>query len=123
MEKEKFIGNELPLDNLDLRYFEKCNPKMKVGVNVSRIYIQIAKFCNNPLRKTEIQLLRNALQGVSNKKHVDSRYAIMCVEDIVKCFEEGSNTLPKYTFVPVVTLKGKACSKKRKNNLVVCSSK
>lgn len=99
MENEFRNKCSLLLEIYDIKGLQKELPKKKIGVNVNRIYIQIAKYNCNPNRVTEIQILKKALLNVSNKNHFDSRYATMNLEDVIKCFGANLNKLPKTTFV------------------------
>lgn len=107
---EKRIEDALLLEYFDIRGLAKYNPEQKIGVSVSSIYTQIAKFSNNPSRKSEIQLLIKALDGVSDKKHVDSRYTVMQVQDVIKCFDKYLKASPKSTFIQLVEIEGKSSS-------------
>lgn len=99
MKRKKNINDAFVLESCDIRGLSKSNPEKKIGVNVSSIYVQIAKFSNNPLRSEEICLLKKSLKGISDDKHVDARYVFMQVEDVMKCFDKSLKKLPKSTFL------------------------
>lgn len=104
MQKEKHINDALLLEDFDIRGLSKYNPAQKIGVNVSCIYVQIAKFSNNPLRNEEISILKQSLRGISDEKHIDARYTIMQVKDVMKCFGKGLKKLPKSAFMQLVEI-------------------
>ncbi len=91
--------NALQLEDFDIIELVNKFPNQKIGVNVNRIYIQIAKYNGNPERDVEIQILKNTLYSASNKKHFDSRYVMMTLHDVVKCFGKCLKYLPNSTFV------------------------
>lgn len=91
--------NALQLEDFDIIELEKKFPNQKVGVNVNRIYIQIAKYSGNPELNSEVHILKSALYGVSNKKHFDSKYVMMTLHDVVKCFGKCLKYLPNSTFI------------------------
>lgn len=91
--------HSLFLEHFDIMLLSKIHPDQKIGVNVSRIYLQIARYSQNPHRKKEMNILKKAIFHTSNKYHVDSKYAIMEVQDIIACFGYDLKKLPKTTFV------------------------
>lgn len=66
-----------------------------VGISLSKVYAQIAKYSNNPSRSNEVQILRKAIKSASGEKHLDSRYAIMKFVDAELCFGEELRRFPK----------------------------
>lgn len=91
--------NALQTEDFDIIELVKKFPNEKIGVNVNRIYIQIAKYNGNPERDVEIQILKDTLYSASNNKHFDSRYVMMTLHDVVKCFGKCLKHLPNSTFV------------------------
>lgn len=91
--------NALQTEDFDIIELVKKFPNEKIGVNVNRIYIQIAKYNGNPERDVEIQILKDTLYSASNNKHFDSRYVMMTLHDVVKCFGKCLKNLPNSTFV------------------------
>lgn len=87
------------LEDFDIADLNKNFPKQKVGVNVSRIYTQIAKYNQNPGRIEEVKILKKAICKTSNKYNYDARYAIMEINEIVFCFGKSLKKLPKSTFL------------------------
>lgn len=98
------LKHALILEDFDIKDLSKNFPTQKVGVNVSRIYVQIAKFNQNPRRKKEIKILQNAIAHASNKYNIDAKYTVMELQDVVLCFGKNYKKLPKSTFVPTHTL-------------------
>lgn len=93
----------LILEDFDIINLNKIFPKQKVGVNVSRIYVQIAKFNQNPNRVEEIEILQKAVSYATNKNNIDSRYTIMELQDVILCFGNSLKNLPKSTFISTQT--------------------
>lgn len=90
--------SSLLLEDFDIKALcEKC-PNQRIGVNVSRIYIQIAKFNQNPLRLKELRILKKAVAQSSNKYNYDAHYTIMELQDFVACFGVDLKKMPKYTW-------------------------
>lgn len=102
----KRIYDALILEDFDIVELYKYCPEQEVGVSVSSIYIQIAKFNNNPIYNTETQLLLNALLQYGGKKSNNSRYVMMQIKDIMQCFGKNLKKLPKSTFIQLTSLKG-----------------
>ena len=99
-------NDALILEDFDIVELYKYCPEQEVGVSVSSIYIQIAKFNNNPIYNTETQLLLNALLRYNGKKSNNSRYVMMQIKDIMQCFGKNLKKLPKSTFIQITSLKG-----------------
>ena len=93
------IKNALLLEDFDIKDLSKTFPNQKIGVNVSRIYIQIAKFNQNPKRTKEIEILQRTIAHASNKYNIDAKYAVMELQDVVLCFGKNYKKLPKSTFI------------------------
>ena len=91
--------HSLLLEDFDITNLSKSYPEQKVGVNVSRIYTQIAKYNQNPERNEEIKILKKAISKTSNKYNYDARYTIMKISDVVFCFGKILKKLPKSTFI------------------------
>lgn len=89
----------LILEDFDIKDLNKNFPEQKVGVNVSRIYVQIAKFNQNPNRLKEVKILQDAIAHTSNKYYCDARYTVMELRDVILCFGGNLKKLPKSTFV------------------------
>ncbi|MBE5739226.1 MAG: hypothetical protein E7349_00040 [Clostridiales bacterium] len=99
MSKVRKTNNALMLENFDIKNLSLQFPQQSVGVNVNRIYIQIAKYNQNPNRRTEVQILKRVLATAYNKKYIDSKYIVMTLEEVMQCFGEGLKILPKSTFI------------------------
>lgn len=106
METEKRIGDALILEDFDIIELSKYCPEQEVGVSISSIYIQLAKYMHNPSRQEEINILIKALPAAENKKQVNSRYVVMQIKDVMQCFGKNLKVLPKSTFIQVTRLKG-----------------
>ena len=91
--------NALILEDYDIRSLSKAFPQQEVGVNVNRIYIQIAKFSNNPKRTEEIGILKNALFLAQDDNYRDYRYTVMTLNDVMKCFGRYLKKMPRSTFI------------------------
>jgi len=86
------------LEDFDIKALCKENPNQKIGINVSRIYFQIAKFNQNPYRSEELKILKKVILQASNKNYFDTRYAIMELQDFVFCFGTDLKKMPIYTW-------------------------
>ena len=106
MNTKRRIGDALILEDFDIIELSKFNPDQEIGVSVSSIHIQIAKYSNSSLHKSEIRLLLNALCNCDNKRNTNSRYVIMQIKDIMQCFGKNLRALPKSTFIQTSNLKG-----------------
>ena len=106
MERKKRIYDALILEDFDIVDLYKYCPEQEVGVSVSSIYVQIAKYSNNPIYITETQILLNALLNCRSKKNSNSRYAMMQIKDIMQCFGKSLKKLPKSTFIQITSLRG-----------------
>lgn len=100
MEHEIRLQNSLLLEDFDIQNMYKLDPTQKVGVNVNAIYIQIAKYSQNPSRVNEIRILKEALIFARKKNYTDTHYTIMELSDVIKCFNKYLKRLPKSTFLP-----------------------
>ena len=89
----------LLLEDFDIKHLNSVFPNQKVGVNVNRIYIQIAKYNQNPNRSQEVKILQKAIAHANNKYHYDTRYTVMELQDVVFCFGKNLKKLPKSTFI------------------------
>lgn len=99
---KKLFQDALMLEDFDIKNMLKRNPEEKVGVSVSRIYIQIAKYNFNPDRKEEMRILADALRRANNSKtHIDAKYIEMSLKDIMVCFGKCLRSLPKSTFIKI----------------------
>lgn len=100
--KKKPMQDALMLEDFDIKSMTKRNPDDKVGVSVSRIYIQIAKYNFNPDRKEELRILDDALRRANNSKtYIDAKYIEMTLRDIMVCFGRHLRKLPKSTFMKI----------------------
>lgn len=106
MEGRQRIYDAIILEDFDIIELNNYCPEQEVGVSVSSIHVQIARISNNPIYKTEIQILLNALLNNSSKKNSNSRYVLMQIKDIMQCFGNNLKKLPKSTFIQVTSLKG-----------------
>lgn len=104
MNKNIRTTDALLLEDFDIIGLSQKFPEQEIGVNVNRIYIQIAKYNQNPKRENEIKILKKALVSASNENHLDSKYSIMTLKDVMVCFGGCLKTLPKSTFVLSFTL-------------------
>lgn len=104
MSDDMRLKHALILEDFDIKDLSQNFPNQKIGVNVSRIYVQIAKFNQNPSRTEEIQILQKAIAYTSNKYNMDAKYTIMELQDVVLCFGKSLKKLPKSTFVSTHTL-------------------
>ena len=92
----------LLLEDFDIKNMNKWCPKRKIGVSVSQIYIQIAKFSGNTKRKKELLMLSKAISGFDLQEYeVEPRYVLMEVKDVEQCFKKSLKKLPKSTFINI----------------------
>lgn len=98
MSKDTRTKYSLFLEDFDIKELCDKYPNQKVGINVSRIYLQIAKFNQNPCRSEELKILKKAISQASNKYNLDTRYAIMELQDFVFCFGNNLKKMPKFTW-------------------------
>ena len=89
----------LYLEDFDIKKLSVKFPEHKIGVKTSIVYLQIAKYNQNPSRSQEITILKKAVLNASNSKFFDSKYVSMKLEDVVVCFGKSLKFLPKTTFV------------------------
>ena len=89
----------LLLEDFDIRELSKIYPDKEVGVNTNTVYLQIAKYGNNPKRGKEIELLLKAAWAVDESKNKNIRYTKMTLSDIMICFGKNLRRLPKSTFI------------------------
>ena len=86
------------LEDFDIKTLCDKYPNQKIGINVSRIYFQIAKFNQNPCRTEELKILKKAISQAKNKYNLDTRYAVMELRDFVFCFGNNLKKMPKFTW-------------------------
>ena len=98
----------LLLEDFDIIKLNKMHPHQKVGVNINRIYIQIAKFSQNPNRSQEIQILKKAIVKADGIKLRESRYVVMELPDVMFCFGDNLKKLPKSTFMLTHSIENKS---------------
>lgn len=92
-------NNTLILEDFDIKNLSKLFPLLEVGVRITTIYAQIARFCNNPSRHKEINLLLDALGTAGNDKYRQYRYVSMTLQDIIVCFGDNLKSLPVASFI------------------------
>lgn len=99
----RFVSADaLLLEGYDIKNMKSWFPKGKVGVNVTQIYIQIAKYRGNPKRKVELSILSKAISDFDIQEYeVEPKYVIMKIEDIEICFKGSLKKLPKTTFIKI----------------------
>ena len=92
----------LLLEDFDIKNMKEWFPKRKIGVSVSQIYIQIAKFSGNPKRKKELIILSKAISDFGIQEYeIEPRYVLMEVKDAEQCFKKNLKKLPKKTFIKI----------------------
>lgn len=103
MEKIKiFDRSNASLEEFDIRNVTGENPNSEVGVNVNRIYIQIAKINGNPRKQKELQILVKALPKEKKYNNIkEPAYVVMNIEDVVICFKRQFKHLPRNTFIKI----------------------
>lgn len=97
--RHKSYSDALILQDFDIKGLYLLYPKMLVGVRVSTIYCQFAKYGNNPSRKNEVTILINALRSVQNDRYRKYCYIPMILQDVISCFGKDLKKLPVSTFV------------------------
>lgn len=98
MSKDIRTKYSLFLEDFDIKALCEKHPNQKIGINVSRVYFQIAKFNQNPSRAKELKILKTAISQAKNKYNLDTRYTIMELQDFVFCFGNNLKKMPKYTW-------------------------
>ena len=99
METEISNSNGLFLDTRSIKELYKINPKKKVGVNKGIIYCQIARYSSNPKKRNEMLILCKVVEKSKPNVYYEPRYSIMSCEEILKCFDNQLNILPRTSFV------------------------
>lgn len=100
MDRTTYRPDALLLEDFDIRSLAKLAPQKEIGVNVNRIYSQIAKISGNPRRNNELQILVKAISSIKpNKGGIDPVYIPMKMDDVALCFSKRLKTLPKNTFI------------------------
>lgn len=97
MKSEVRTKDALLLEDFDIRELSKDFPNKRIGVNTNSIYLQIAKYGNNPQREKEMEILKRAAWIADGAKNV--RYAQMTLSEIMTCFGKSLRKLPKSTFI------------------------
>lgn len=88
------------LEDFDIIRLSELNPDRLVGVNINKIFLFISKYNDNPKRKSELNILKNILNDLykeGNKK--TPMYTPMTINDVIICFGDYINSLPKSTFI------------------------
>ena len=71
-----------------------------VGVSVSQIYIQIAKYSGNSQRERELVLLSKAVSSKKGNGHsIGLKYVPMKMQDVKFCFGSSYEKLPRGAIV------------------------
>lgn len=95
--------DSLFLEDFDIIKLLKRCPEASVGVSVSRIYIQIAKYSFDEGKQKELMLLSSALSKArGSKPGTEPRYIPMSVAEVGVCFGSSVKQLRKY---PLSTFK------------------
>lgn len=97
MKYEVRTKDAILLEDFDIKALSKDFPNKKIGVNTNSIYLQIAKFGNNPQREKEMEILMKAAWVADEAKNV--RYSQMTLAEIMTCFGNSLRKLPKSTFI------------------------
>lgn len=99
----RFVCSDaLLLEDFDIKNMSSWFPKRKVGVNVTQIYIQIAKYSGNPRRKPELSILSRAISDFELQEYeMEPKYVLMDVADVEICFKKNLRKLPKRTFIKI----------------------
>lgn len=92
-------NSTLFLEDFDIKNLSELFPLLEVGVRITTIYAQIARFSNNPSRHKEISILRDALSKAGNDKYRQYRYVSMTLQDIIVCFGDNLKSLPIASFI------------------------
>lgn len=99
-------SNAVFLEDFDIRGLYKERPQLKVGVKKGVVCCQIAIFSGNPKRKKELKILCDALENSKSSNYKDNKYTTLSCADIMKCFKNQLNTLPKTTFIECESIEG-----------------
>lgn len=95
-------SDALLLEDFDIKNMSLWCPKRKVGVSVTQIYIQIAKYSGNPKRRVELSILSKAISDFELREYeIEPKYVLMEVEDVKRCFNQSLKKLPKRTFIKI----------------------
>lgn len=90
------------LEDFDIKNMSAWFMCSKVGVNVSQIYTQIAKYSGNPKRENELDILVKAISSYETGEYeADPRYVLMEINEAKICFKDNMKKLPKTTFKKV----------------------
>lgn len=94
--------DSLLLEDFDIKNMKEWFPRRRIGVSVSQIYIQIAKYSGNPKRKKELLILLKAISDFGIQEYeIEPRYVLMEVKDVEQCFKKSLKKLPKNTFLKI----------------------
>jgi len=95
-------SDALLLEDFDIKNMSSWFPKRKVGVSVTQIYIQIAKYSGNPKRRVELSILSKAISDFELREYeIEPKYVLMEVGDAERCFKQSLKKLPKRTFIKI----------------------
>lgn len=98
-------SNSLQLEDFDIVNMNKWFPEMPIGVSVSQIYTQIAKYTGNVNKKQELQILSRCLSGFDTEEYMlEPKYVIMSVNEVDRCFGKQLKKLPKKTFINIKSI-------------------
>ena len=78
-----------------IRRLYRTSPNLRIRVNADSLYLQVARYGNNPDREKELRILQKALWDVNNPKFKNARYARMSIADIITCFGDSVKMAPK----------------------------
>ncbi len=95
------ISHELEtlyLEDFDIEKLSRDFPNYRIGVKTTAIYAQMAKYHQNPKRIVQSRILHKALRSARVSKHLDSKYIVMELSEVITCFGESLKKLPKTTF-------------------------
>lgn len=90
--------SEFFLESSKLKKLSEESPNYQVGVHTSTIYLQIARFGQNPYREIEMKILKKAVLTAIDSNGMDSKYVMMSTQDIILCFGKMLKYLPKTAF-------------------------
>lgn len=93
------MQDSLFLEDFDVQGLSKLFPDYEIGVSISAIYTQIARFSSNPLRTNELQLCQRALEKIKTNKSRRYKYTTMTLQDVVKCFGDDLKKMPLGSFI------------------------
>lgn len=99
MSNEVRTKDALLLEHFDIKELSKIYPYKEVGVKTNTVYLQIAKYVNNPQREKEIEILCKAAWLADESKNKNIRYTKMTLSDVMICFGKNLRKLPKSTFI------------------------